>query len=135
MRIDYNYISEILSVFLDSDEPVVWTLGFQNLISADESKFFFHLVILAEKGIISSALSGGGGIGIQYSGHSDEYNYSDIPLRLTADGHDFAGAITKPDVIEIIATRFKQEGLSAVVGLAKKIAVNKAEKVLEDVLA
>jgi hypothetical protein len=65
------------------------------------------------------------------NGIHGEYYISVVPWRLTADGHDFASAITKPSVLIAIKNKFKTEGIGAVIEIAKKIAVKQAEKLLD----
>jgi hypothetical protein len=130
MQIDYSYLATILESFLLSEKPVLDTDFFNDKIEDNGDKFFFHLVILSEQNLLSSALTNSTDLGIRYDFHSEEYNYSIVPLRLTAYGHDFANALNKPSVLEVIQTKFKNEGLSVVLDIAKAIVRKKAEELL-----
>ncbi|WP_414432642.1 hypothetical protein [Alcanivorax sp. IL2] len=128
MRIDYEYIEKILEVFLDSEIPTVNWRDFDNLRGGNDHKFVFHIEIMVDKGLIASTLENGS-IGIRRTAH--DYTISIVNWRLTAEGHDFASAITKPSVLAQIKERFQREGLSVVIELSKKIVEKQAEKVLE----
>lgn len=134
MKIDYSYLSNILSKFLDSPDPNIDFHSFGEEIGKDSNKFFFHLIILADKGLVCSATKEPSNIGVRYNGNNGEYDYWITPLRLTAAGHDFADAITKPSINETIIGKFKDEGFSAVIDIAKKLALKRAEEMFEDVI-
>jgi hypothetical protein len=51
--------------------------------------------------------------------------------RLTANGHDFASALNKPDVLSTLKEKFKDEGISSVMDIAKQLAQKYLEKKLE----
>jgi hypothetical protein len=127
MRIDYEYIEKILEIFLDSDVPTVNWRNFESLRGNDDHKFVFHIEIMVDKDLIASTLENGS-IGIRRTAH--DYTISIVNWRLTAEGHDFASAITKPSVLSTIKEQFQKEGLSVVINLTKKIAEKQAEKLL-----
>ncbi len=108
MRIDYEYLQKILDVFLESELPTVTWNSFPKELVEDEHKMVFHLEILFDKGVIQS-LHEYGKSGIHRSTHSDEYTISISDWRLTADGHDFASALSKPDVISEISSKFREQ--------------------------
>lgn len=129
MRIDYDYLKQILDICLDSELPTVDWNSFKALTSEDEHKFVFHLEIMADKYLIESCLKGDSmGIERDYDG----YGICVIPWRLTADGHDFASSLTKPGVLTTLKERFKNEGLSVVIDIAKSIASKQASKILDE---
>ena len=129
MRIDYEYVEKILESFLDNKLPTMDWESFENLRGNDNHKFVFHIEIMVDKGLIIGALDDGD-IGITRT--YDDYVISVVPWRLTSEGHDFANALTKPSVLSTIQDKFKQEGLSAVIGISKKIAEKQAMKLLEE---
>ncbi|WP_323915636.1 hypothetical protein, partial [Aeromonas caviae] len=65
----------------------------------------------------------------------DAYGVCIIPWRLTANGHDFASSLTKPGVLTTIKEKFKTEGLSVVIDIAKSMASKQAEKLLDESFA
>jgi hypothetical protein len=127
MNIDYDYIEKILEIFLQSTLPTANWNDFEPLRKGDEHKFVFHMEILADKNLVEGALKDKSmGISRTYN----DYVIAVIPWRLTASGHDFALSLTKPGVLATIKEKFKTEGLSVVIDIAKQIASKKAEKLL-----
>jgi len=129
VKIDYEYVEKILEVFLESEKPTVDWNSFLSIIRGNDDKFIFHILILVDKNLIAAAHSDGR-IGIQRN--YSEYNVSIVPWRLTSDGHDFANALAKPGVLTTIQEKFKAEGLSAVIGISKKIVEKQAMKLLDE---
>lgn len=129
MRIDYEYIGQILRVFLDSESPTEDWDSFAELRADDGHKFVFHISILVDRRLMVGAFSPDE-IGILHSLY--DYVVSIVPWRLTADGHDFANALDKPSVMAEIQEKFKQEGLSVVIEIAKKIATKQANRLLDN---
>ena len=135
MRISYEYISQLLIKFLDSEKPHLNWRDFDNEINEDENLFFFHINILCDKEIIVGASSDPNNIGVIFNANSNSYNIWIAPIRLTAQGHDFADALAKPSIKELIVTKFKDEGLSAIINIAKSLAEKHAEKLLGDIVS
>ncbi|GAA0819429.1 DUF2513 domain-containing protein [Colwellia asteriadis] len=129
MRIDYEYVEQILEVFLESNSPTVDWNSFLPIIRGNDDKFIFHILILVDKNLIVAAHSDGL-IGIKRN--YTEYVTSVVPWRLTSDGHDFANALVKPGVLATVQEKFKEEGLSAVIGITKKIVEKQAMKLLDE---
>lgn len=128
MRIDYDYLKDIFNVFLTCELPTVDWDSFTSLRNGDDDKFVFHIEILVDKALIEGDLSDGSiGITRTFTGN---YSVSIVPWRLTANGHDFAASITKPSVLATIKEKFKSEGISVVIDVAKKVAEKQAEKLL-----
>lgn len=133
MKPDYEYIIEILNVFIDSDKTNLRINDFDDCIKKDKNKFYFNILILQDKNILEGA-SDSRNIGIEFNGNNDSYNTWSVPWRLTADGHDFAKNILKPEIKETILSKFKSEGFSAIIDITKKLALKRAEKLLADAL-
>lgn len=129
VQIDYEYIENILEVFLNSETPTVDWNDFESLRGDDDHKFVFHVEIMVDKELIKSTLQNGD-IGITRTAHS--YIVSVVAWRLTAEGHDFASAITKPNILATIKEKFQKEGLSAVIDISKKIAAKQINKLLDE---
>lgn len=130
MRIDYEYLSRILDVFLEAAAPTVTYKNFEDLRQGDdgEHRFVFHIEILVDKELIVSVLENPK-IGIKRDGQGN-YMISIVPWRLTADGHDFASALIKPTILAKVKEKFAKEGLSAVIDIVKKLGEKQAEKYL-----
>lgn len=132
MRVDYDYLKQILDICLDSELPTVDWDSFSALTSKNEHKFVFHLEIMVDRKLIESC-SKNGSMGIERE--HDAYGVCIIPWRLTANGHDFASSLTKPGVLTTIKEKFKTEGLSVVIDIAKSMASKQAEKLLDESFA
>ncbi len=133
MRISYEYLAQILSKFLDSTEPHLNWENFDDEIQKDESLFFFHIFILRDKGLLLGATRNPTDIGVEFNGNANTYMTWITPIRLSADGHDFAEALSKPSIKEVIVEKFKDEGPSAVIGIAKSLLEKHAEKLLSGI--
>ena len=131
MRIDYEYLSNILEFFLNSKLPTVDWDSFKKLHEVDEHKFVFHIKLMHDKELIVGNINKNE-LGINQDFNSEEYYISIIPWRLTLDGHDFANILAKPNILATIKDKFKDEGLSAVIGISKKIAEKQALKLLDN---
>jgi hypothetical protein len=130
MRIDYEYLSKLLDVFLEAPRPTVTWDDFEALREDGddgEHRFVFHIEILADKALVVGDLDDGS-IGIQRN--AGEYLVSIIPWRLTAEGHDFAAALVKPGILAKVKDKFAKEGLSAVMDIVKRLAEKQAQKYL-----
>ena len=138
MRIDLEYVKELLEIFLESDLPTVDLKSFPFLDlrnDGDESqhKFVFHMEILHDQDLIEAAIpTPSGGIGINRLSGGGFYTFAVIPLRLTAAGHDFAAALDEPGVLEKLMRDFKDDGPTAVVSAAGSILKKIVEKKLTD---
>lgn len=129
MQIDYEYLKELLDVFLKSEEPTVNWKSFESLRNGDKNKLVFHIKILEDKKLIEGALREKS-LGIIKDFNSSKYIISVVPWRLTADGHDFAVSLNKPTVLTTIKEKFQTEGLSVVIDVVKTIVSKQAEKLL-----
>ncbi len=128
MRIDYDYIGKVLNIFLESSSATVDWNSFKTLrLHESDEKFIFHIEIMVDKNLVVG-VNKNKSIGIQKN--SSNYTVSIVPWRLTSEGHDFANAITKPDILSIVKDKFKTEGFSIVINMAKQIAIKKTEKIL-----
>tara|TARA_Y100001934_G_C12169997_1_gene686239 strand:- start:71 stop:544 length:474 start_codon:yes stop_codon:yes gene_type:complete len=157
MRIDYEYLKDFLEIVLDSPKPSfsiedeklsdLWKSGvneneeelsklWNSGVNEDEEKLkklIFHMEILADMNLIQSA-SGKPGIGFRCYG--DSYSVAAMPLRLTADGHQFAADLNKPSVLETLKKTFKDAGPKEVVKLVfsmgRKITDNQLSKLMDE---
>ena len=83
MKIDYQYISNLLEVFIESPEPNIDINAFKQVWEGDENTFFFHVLILRDKGIVAGAGRNPSDIGIDFNSNTREYMVSVLPWRLT----------------------------------------------------
>lgn len=134
MKPDYDYIIQILNVFIESDKPNLRIEDFNIFWKEDENKFYFNILILRDKNILEGAGKNPQDIGIVFNQFIDDYEICSCSWRLTADGHDFAKNIMKPNIKDTIISKFKDEGLSAIIDITKKLAQKHAEKLLDGIL-
>jgi hypothetical protein len=132
MKIDYDYIKKICDVFLESETECVNAFSSLN---PEEEKFVSHIKIMAEKQLISNVMGNSSFEGLGFSQDLSQgnvhYTYPKRLWRLTANGHDFASALNKPDVLSTLKEKFKDEGISSVMDIAKQLAQKYLEKKLE----
>ena len=137
MRIDITYIKELLDIILDHDSPdfninhpkiaPLWHEDGEPL-----NKFVFHMEILEDQDLIESSTKNPG-LGFKRFSNG-EYGVSVIPLRLTADGHQFAADLNKPGVLEQLRTTFKDLGPAETVKIAFRLAGKATDKLLSKYL-
>jgi hypothetical protein len=138
MRIDIGYIKNLLDVVLEHDHPdfridhedikPLWYGDDENI-----NKLVFHMEILEDQSLIESSINSNG-IGFRRMSNG-EFTVSIIPLRLTAQGHQFASDLSKPGVIEQLTTSFKDAGPSEAVKVVFALGKKALEKKLEDIMA
>ena len=134
MRVSIEYIKNFLELVLESDHPD-FNLNNENfkcfiVNDIELNKLVFHLEILEDQGLLQNSSNKIQGIGFSRSGSGD-LRVSIIPLRLTAQGHQFASDLVKPGVVEKLKTSFKDSGPSETV----KIVFALGKKALEKKLA
>ena len=138
MRIDIEYIKSLLDTVLDHDHPD-FDINHEKLkpLWSDENdekvnKLVFHMEILEDQNLIESSTSSPG-VGFLRMGHGG-FTCSIKPLRLTAQGHQFAADLAKPGVIEQLTTSFKDAGPNEAVKVAFALGKKALEKKLTDLM-
>jgi len=142
MRIDMVYLKEFLDIVLENDHPdfridrgklsLLWT---DDDMDNNEklNKLVFHMEILEDQGLIENSTKLEG-IGFHRFGNGT-FHISPRPLRLTAQGHQFASDLIKPGVIELLTTEFKEAGptdaVEFVFALGKKILNKKLGELID----
>ena len=136
MRIEIEYLKRLLDVVLEHDKPdfCIDHEDIKPLWIDDEklNKLVFHMEILEDQGLIESTVNSQG-IGFRRMG-SGGFTVSIIPLRLTAEGHQFASDLSKPGVIDKLKTSFKDVGPSEAVKVVFALGKKALAKRLEDAL-
>nr|WP_251991947.1 DUF2513 domain-containing protein [Escherichia coli] len=61
------------------------------------------------------------------------YSWIEVPLRLTARGHDFIADLRQKDVWQAIKTNFKDEGISTLMSVSKSLAKGFAREKIKDI--
>jgi hypothetical protein len=102
MDIDQEYLKGLLTAFQKSEKPTTDIRALQKCgYDYDEDRFYFHLKILHDKGLIEPET----GFHLGYDKSADGHvMWSVIPLRLTVKGHDFLknGGLPSPMITQNI---------------------------------
>lgn len=117
MTRDVDYLKELLTAFQDAPEP---TINIRDLaragLSPADPKFEFHLFQLRDQGSITDDRDGNLGM---LRGADRTVQWSVIPLRLTASGHQFAEALGSSRVLATLKEKF----VGASISTLKQVAV------------
>jgi hypothetical protein len=118
MKPDPEYLKQLLAAFQDAPSPTTDLTELQAAgPSIDDPKFEFHMMLLRDGGFVESELSTGGiGLSKSADGH---IQWSVIPLRLTASGHEFAEAMQNNKVM----TTLKDKFVGASIGTMRDVAI------------
>ena len=129
MRIDYEYIKDMLDIFQSAPEPTLTCIHFVHPNESQEAvnKYAFHLQILHDKGLVVGVPEKNN-LGLIHT--MKGFGLSRSRIRLTNAGHEFAINLNKPGVIEFIKEKVKDEGLGAVIDIAKDLGSGYLKKKL-----
>ncbi len=124
MKIDQEYLKGLLIAFEDSNEPhtsitSLLALGFDHRTN----EFRFHIWLLQDRGLIGR-VDGEYGIGYFSHGSDDQDDdgfFDEVPLRLTASGHDFLEAIRNKEVWTTLKSGFKDASIGTLVTVSKEL--------------
>lgn len=130
MKVNQQYLKDLLIAFEDREGPETMI---NELASAgydiNDSNFIFHMRLLDDNGLIVR-IDGQPGFGYEYRQfiNGQDYSWHEVPLRLTARGHDFIADLRQKEVWQTIKTNFKEEGISTLMELSKSLAMGFAKK-------
>jgi len=129
LKIDQNYLKEMLEAFESAENP---TTDIQELeikgFECSEDKFIFHLQILADQGFVQREQ----GEGLGYSkGAGGNISWSVVPLRLTAQGHDFIEALKNSEVWDTIKSEFQEASIGTLWKVSKSLLEGYTKKKVE----
>ncbi|WP_458038796.1 DUF2513 domain-containing protein [Pantoea ananatis] len=134
MKIDHQYLKDLLITFEDTEGPDTWVYELvAKGYDQNSSEFIFHMRLLDDNQLIHR-VDGEAGFGHEYHPHIGGFSYHwfDVPLRLTARGHDFISDLRQKEVWETVKTNFKDEGLSTLMTVTKGLAKAFAKKRIKD---
>lgn len=136
MKIDQQYLKDLLIAFEDTEGPDTMLEDLtQSGFDIESSQLIFHMRLLSDNGLITR-VDGKAGFGHEMSralGEGVNYYWLDMPLRLTARGHDFIADLRQKEVWQTIKTGFKDEGISTLMGLSKSLAMGFAKKKVKEI--
>lgn len=128
MKNDYAYLKRIFEVFIVNDLPTVKWKDLDSIKNENEHKFVHHIEIMIDQNLISPIWDDSP---IKIRRRHSGYMYPQSPIRLTSMGHDFSSALVKDEIFSIIIKKLKNEGVSVVIDVAKRLAIKHANELLE----
>jgi hypothetical protein len=126
MKIDQEYLREILNAFIESPRSFVWVADIVEKGIEIDDKFLFHIQILEDQHFVE-CLDKKSEIGYEIS-LGGQFEWKSRPLRLTASGHEFTEAINRPEIWEILKAEFKDASLSTLKSTATSLLLAFAKK-------
>lgn len=132
MKPNYDTIKNLLDVFLKSERTFI---TIDDLVSGSDTgiideSFLFHFLLIVENGLISNKnliCSSPEAVGLTF-GLNGHIMTSQVPIRLTQSGLDFANALNQKPVLE----RVKKELADAPFEFVKTAAGKILSKILSD---
>ena len=132
MKIDQEYLKEILNTFTESSRSFIWVKDILKKGIEMDDKFLFHIQILEDQHFIE-CLDKKSEIGYEIT-LGGNFEWKSRPLRLTASGHEFAEAINRPEIWKILKGEFKDASLSTLKSAASSLLIAFAKKQLNKYL-
>ena len=126
MKIDQEYLKELLNTFMESSRSFIWVEDIVKKGIEMDDKFLFHIQILEDQDFIE-CLDKKSEIGYEIT-LGGEFEWKSRPLRLTASGHKFSEAINRPEIWEILKDEFKDASLSTLRSAATSLLIAFAKK-------
>ena len=116
MRIDIDYIANLLNVFIEADKAHITIIDLKEAgieiedkeNSGLNEKFLFHIQIIIENQLVSNKnleCNGLRTMGITFG--LNNVSLFPSPIRLTQKGHDFANALHNKEVLSKLKSELK----------------------------
>ncbi len=128
MKIEQEYLKQILNAFIDSPRSFVWVADIMETGIDLDDRFLFHMQILEDQGFVE-CLDKKSELGYEIT-LGGNFEWKSRPLRLTAAGHEFAEALNRPEIWEVLRDEFKDASLSTLRSAAKTLLLAFAKKQL-----
>src|ERR1700723_4768004 len=105
MKPDPEYLKQLLTAFQDPPNPTTDIRELQDAgMDLGDPKFIFHMRLLQDHGFVERE---SGDVGIGYEKSVDgRVQWSVVPLRLTASGHEFAEEMSNSTVVKTLKDKF-----------------------------
>ncbi|MEY8709512.1 DUF2513 domain-containing protein [Mangrovibacter phragmitis] len=133
MKIDHEYLKGLLSAFESSDDVYTDITKLQEAgFDWQTPEFLFHMRLLADRGLIART-DGDYGFGF-FEGIGGDGSWSVLPLRLTANGHDFLEALRNKEVWNTVKTGFKDASIGTLVEVSKQLLNGYLQKKIDSIL-
>lgn len=132
MKINQDYLKGLLEAFEAMDKPTTDIVELKSQgFNYDDNCFIFHFQLLADRNLIRPE----DGDDFGYVKSVDGFvSWNVIPLRLTADGHDFIEAMRNKEVWVAIKSQFKDASLGSLINISKQLLEGYAKKKISDLL-
>ncbi len=133
MKLDIGYMKRLLEAMEATPKPIFNICDFDSIgLNHDKSIFIFHMGLLHDKSLVVRE-DGKSGIGLM-RGADLSSSWSVVPLRLTAQGHDFLDALRNKEVWATIKREFKEGSISSIVDTSKKLLEAYSTRKIEAIL-
>lgn len=126
MKIDQEYLRQILNSFIESERSFVWIADILDKGIEIDDKFLFHMQILEDQQFIE-CLDKKSELGYEIT-LGGNFEWKSRPLRLTAAGHEFLEAINRPEIWDVLKAEFKDASLSTLKSAAQTLLLAFAKK-------
>lgn len=139
MRIDLEYMTTILNVFLTSEKAHITIFDIENsgvVVYGDNHElnqnFVFHAQLLVENGLVSdSALRFDSLNTFGITIHKNGCSVTPKDIRLTQLGHDFANALANKEVLSELKSKLKDAPFQMLLSASQKIMEHVLSKRLD----
>ena len=134
MKLDQDYLKKLLEAFEAAPRPItnIEELKATGMDYADDL-FVFHMEYLAYLGFVGRD-DGDAGFGM-FGGMNGDVMWSVLPLRLTAQGHQFIEALHNKEMWATIKRDFKEASVSTLYEVGRRLLEgytrNKIERLLK----
>ncbi len=123
MKVDHEYLKKILITFESSPQP---DTNIKEMINAGfdpkSADFIFHMRLIGDNELVTRT-DGREGRSFYVNGYLGTAILPiEVPLRLTAKGHDFIADLRQKEVWNVVKTNFKDASISGLVDIAKQLA-------------
>lgn len=136
MKLDQQYLKDLLIAFEKTYGPDTMLSELEdNGFNRYDQNFIFHMRLLCDYELIVRVDGKPGFDHIMSNelGEGVEYSWLEVPLRLTARGHDFIADLRQKEVWQAIKTNFKDEGIGTLMSVSKSLAKGFARKKIKDI--
>ncbi|MDU4126529.1 DUF2513 domain-containing protein [Pantoea sp.] len=133
MKIDQEYLKGLLEAFESEKEPQtdIEKLS-EKGFDPRTNTFVFHMRLLNDRRLICQS-DGTPGFGLQESADG-QFHWAVLPLRLTADGHDFIETLKNREVWSTVKTGFKDASIGTLVDVSKRLFDGFLQKKIDNIL-
>lgn len=133
MKVDLDYLKQLLEAFEASEKPYVSLDDiFEKTSLRFDDALIFHLQILNDKSLICQQ-DGTPGFGVFYT-MCGGATYAGVPLRLTAEGHEFLDALKNKEVWKTLKENFKEDSIGTLKEVSKSLLMGFIKKKAHDVI-